>query len=223
MANVASKVKTQDVEKKSTKKTIVEEQTKRTVKTKTTTPSKAVKTTKDSNIDPSKTLIAKTKSARNKIVNVTEAELMPYAEKKSNQDVAFHDEYMHMFKSLQKNIRALEKDLKYSRSTRNIYALIGLYNEQREVIADIRAVSDYTENINRIMVSVIQPLFSSVTQSNLDIFYHIRKLVIETAKDDQTQYALKRLEDLMREQARYLQDRYEHTNTQLVKIVTDGK
>ena len=172
-----------------------------------------------------KELAVKATKARKQVLGVTEDEVADIIAKKvgNSQDKDHYDEYLHMFKKLQTAIRMFEKELRFSKSTRNVYALIALYSQQREVIADIRAISDYTENINRIMTTLIQPLFSNITQSNLDIFYHIRKLVIETSKDDQTQYALKRLEDLMREQGRYLQDKYESSNERLVQIVTEGR
>ena len=141
----------------------------------------------------------------------------------SSRNKEHYDEYLHMFKKVQTAIRMFEKELRFSKSTRNVYALIALYSQQREIIADIRAITDYTENVNRIMSSLIQPLFSNITQSNLDIFYHIRKLVIEVSKDDQTQYALKRLEDLMREQGRYLQDKYENASEKLTQIISEGR
>lgn len=192
------------------------------------TATKKTVTTKDvkeSKAPASKELVAKAKSVRTKVVNVEVEDLdRIIANKQSNsQDVEFYDEYRHMFLQLKKNIRVFEKELRFNKSTRNVYALISMYSQQREIMADVRAITDHTENISRIMTSLIQPLFSNITQSNLDIFYHIRKLVIETSKDDQTQYALKRLEDLMREQARYLQDKYETAGERLTDIITQGK
>lgn len=132
----------------------------------------------------------------------------------------YYEEYIHMFTKLKANIRKLERTQAMSPSTRNVYALIAMYSQQREIIADIRALSDYTENVNQIMSMIIQPLFSSITQSNLDMFYHIRKLVIDNCKDEQTQAVLKQLETLVRDQARFLQDKYETTSSRLVEVIT---
>ena len=172
-----------------------------------------------------KKLSTKVKEAKPQINDRDEAKLVKALRSKSesSQEKEQYEEYLHMFSKLKTSIRMFERELKFSKSTRNVYALIALYSQQREVIADIRSITDYTENVNRIMTSLIQPLFSNITQSNLDIFYHIRKLMIEVSKDDQTQYALKRLEDLMREQGKYLQDKYENASEKLVQIVSDGK
>lgn len=141
---------------------------------------------------------------------------------KSSQDKEHFDEYVHMFKSLKKSIRVFEKELSYSRSTKNVYALIAMYSSQREVIADIRALSDYTENINRIMNKIIRPLFSDITQSNMDVYYHLRKIIIESGKEETVQASLKLLEVLMREQGKMLQKKYEEVQDKLISIVSEG-
>lgn len=138
----------------------------------------------------------------------------------SGKEREYYEEYIHMFTKLKANIRKLERTQAMSPSTRNVYALIAMYSQQREIIADIRALSDYTENVNHIMSAVVQPLFASITQSNLDIFYHVRKMVIENCKDDATQGVLRNLEALIRDQAKFLQDKYDTTSQKIVEVIT---
>lgn len=169
--------------------------------------------------------LAKVIDIKKSVKGLKSSDVQQMLAQKENQsrDAEQMEEYLHMFTSMRKTIRVFEKELRFNKSTRNVYALMALYSQQRELIADIRSISDHTENVNRILTRIVQPAFSDITQSNLDIFHHIRKLVIEVAKDNTTQTALKRIEDLMREQAKYLQSKYEHASTRLTEIITAGR
>lgn len=160
-----------------------------------------------------KSTVSKNKSKLNKeeIINIVTS---------NGKEREYYEEYIHMFTKLKAGIRKLEKIQSMSPSTRNVYALIAMYSQQREIIADIRALSDFTENVNAILNNVVQPLFSSITQSNLDIFYHIRKMLIENCKDEQTQSSIRQLETLMRDQAKFLQEKYESTSENITKVIT---
>ncbi len=135
-------------------------------------------------------------------------------------DKEMQEEYLHIFDELKISIRIFERNLKLNPHSRNVYALMALYTQMREVIADIRSLTDYSEHANQVINDVIQPLFSAITQSNLDVFYHLRQIIIETSDDKKTQYALKKAEALMREQSRYLQERYLITQNEVVKSIS---
>jgi hypothetical protein len=180
-----------------------------------TNTKKPTKTKKelDAKVSNLKETVAKTKAKLNKeeIVGIVTG---------GGKEREYYEEYIHMFTKLKAGIRKLEKIQAMSPSTRNVYALIAMYSQQREIIADIRALSDFSENISAILDNVVQPLFSSITQSNLDIFYHIRKMIIENCKDELTQSSIKQLETLMRDQAKFLQEKYEHTSERITTVIS---
>jgi hypothetical protein len=140
----------------------------------------------------------------------------------SDDDKRYFDEYLHIFDQLHEIIRRMEGKVKIMQSSRDIYALMALYQQQREVIADIRSITDYTEHASRIIEDVLVPLFNTLTQKTLDINFQMRKLIIEVAPEESTQKALRVLEDLTREQGRVMQDSLSSMTTDIVKCMSKG-
>jgi hypothetical protein len=71
------------------------------------------------------------------------------AERKEQQltDNTWMTTYEVMFKKLRRIMRNVENKVLNSDSGSNdIYALMALYNQMREVIADIRSMMDFTQN-----------------------------------------------------------------------------
>lgn len=136
---------------------------------------------------------------------LAQIETMPAA---SSQEKEQLDEYLHMFRKLAKLIRKAEKQCMKSGQSRDYYALCTLMSQQREVIADIRSVSDMSGQVAALENNVLQPLIRSIGQNTLDVFYQIRKLLVHSCKPEETQFALAKLNEITQEQGKYLQSQY---------------
>ncbi len=146
---------------------------------------------------------------REEIPESIEVEVMDAMSTASSQEKQHLEEYLHMFKRLRKLIRKAEKTcLTEGSNSREYYALCALYSQQREIIADIRSVSDMSGQVASMDANVIRPLISSTGQNVLDSMFQIRKIIIECSAKDKTQDALHKLELITNEQGKFLQGQY---------------
>lgn len=129
-------------------------------------------------------------------------------------------EYLLMFSKLQRIARKMEKQCLEKPNPRDLYALSTLYSQQREVIADIRAVTDLSGQVEMLIDGVLQPMVKSVGQNLLDSYYQMRKLISEIAKPEEKKFALGKLDELVKDQGMFLQQSYassvEHISTILL-------
>lgn len=165
---------------------------------------------------------AKTKIRRLRQGIPTEEELIAELPQVASQEQEHLDEYLHMFRKLKRLIRKAEKDCLESNNPRGYYAVCTLYSAQREVIADIRSVSDMSTQVKHLEEHVLQPMIRSLGQNLLDSFYQVRKLLIETTRPAETQFALSKYEELTKEQGKYLQSVYAEANDKITKFMLGG-
>ncbi len=124
----------------------------------------------------------------------------------STQEKQHLDEYLHMFRKLKLLIRKAERTcLKDGANSREFYALCALYSQQREIIADIRSVTDLSGTVAAMDTNVIRPLVSAMGQNVLDSMFQIRKIILECGKEELIQAALFKLEGVTKEQGVFLQ------------------
>lgn len=191
---------------------------------------KALKKKDDSASDDGKKKLSKKKprtveSAKNKIavlqqqLPANEQELLEMVPAASSQEKQQIDEYLHMFRRLSKLIRKAEKQCMKSGQSRDYYALCTLMSQQREVIADIRSVTDMSGQVDQLDTNVLQPMSRSIGQNMLDVFYMLRKLIIETSKPEETQFALSKLNEITTEQGKFLQMQYQDAVGKVGKIM----
>lgn len=126
----------------------------------------------------------------------------------SNSDREFVNEYELLYKRLKVLVRKSYSTANRSGQSRDYYALCTLISQQREVIADIRAVSDLSGQVQLIIDNALQPMVSAIGQAMIDSFYQQRKLITETSKDKETQFALRRLEEITSALSTSLQAHY---------------
>ena len=177
----------------------------------------------ESDASGSKIGAAKRKAARLKSGIPTEAELLAELPAVTTTQEQEHlDEYLHMFRKLRRLIRKAEKDCMESNNPRGYYAVCTLYSAQREVIADIRAVSDSSGQVKYLDDHVLQPLTRTIGQNLLDVYYQVRKLIIETSNPKDTQFAIAKHEELIKEQGRFLQSSYQEYLSKTSKYLLGG-
>lgn len=166
--------------------------------------------------DPAKTA-SKAMALKSKIDTQISSMDMPVP---SAQERECLDEYIHMFQTLQEMIRIGEDRYMTSQSTREVYALMTMYSQLREVIADIRSLTDMSTHADSIVKDIIQPTISSIAQSMVDAFYHVRILVREISKDSEVQYGVKKIDDIMRDQGLMLQNQYQVLSERIHEMMT---
>lgn len=86
------------------------------------------------------------------------------------------EEYFIMFRKLQKIARRFEEKSILG-SSKDVYALMKVYDQMREIIADLKALKDVSELADRMQGDILQP-FARVTIQELS---GLRSNVIKTA------------------------------------------
>lgn len=130
------------------------------------------------------------------------------------------EEYVWMFNKIGRLIRRTEKRALKSGQSRDIYALSTLISQQREIIADIRTLSDMSGQIEMIKTSVLQPMSSSLAQNIVDSYYQLRRLLVEVTKPNETQFAIGKLEAIAKEMSKFLQVQYHESSARVDQIMS---
>lgn len=94
-------------------------------------------------------------------------ERMPSVFEQENEQLS---QYRHMFTKLKKMIRIAEKKYMDSHQSRDMYAVLKAYDQMREMIADLRALADYTQHVDTLKVDVVDPFTQSVAAALIE--YH---------------------------------------------------
>lgn len=132
------------------------------------------------------------------------------------------EEYVWLFNRTGRLIRRMETKALQSGDSRDIYALSTLISQQREIIADIRTLTDLSAQTSMIKNAVLQPMSSSLAQNLLDTYYQLRRLLSEVTNPKDTQFALTKLDDIVKEQSRFLQIQY-NASTEKVERIMAGE
>lgn len=114
-------------------------------------------------------------------------------------EASFKAEYARMLRYNSRLIRRMNEQLEGSLSSRDIYALSTLMSQQREVINDLRAIADLSQQVSMLYDQSVNPFMSDLTQLVTDVYYQLRKLLMETTKPRDTQFALSQLDDLIKQ------------------------
>lgn len=119
------------------------------------------------------------RAARNKVdEGKIEEELQAALSKSASPTESdYLNEYLAMFRKLRRIRRELEAQLLAEKTPRLVYALSTIYSQQREVIADIRTITDLGEQVAILETSVFNPARSRLTQSMSDAYYALSQLV----------------------------------------------
>ena len=167
--------------------------------------------------------ISKEKKAlvRKKEIQVLEQEILKNPPVVSiKEDTEYLEEYMEMFRKLRKMRKMSEQKYMLSRSSRDVYALIAIYSQQREVIADIRSSTDLSRHAHAITDSILEPLLNSLAQELLNSFYAIKQILVSQLDEDADD-AIKLLESIIKNQASFIQKEYEKAKQKTLDIFNE--
>jgi hypothetical protein len=135
-------------------------------------------------------------------------------------DKAHNHQYAGMFKKLRKMIKNQE-DICLGGEAKNgdYYVLNMLYNQMRELINDIRTIVDASGQANELVENILHPLSLETTQLFTDMYYQLKALLKDVVKEKQTEYAIGKLDVLMKEIARGLQTHSNDARSKIYRIM----
>jgi len=137
----------------------------------------------------------------------------------STDEQEYTSEYMFVYRKLKRLVRKAEKQAMLSGKSQDYYAVCTLISQQREVIADLRAVSDLSGQVQMLLEAAVQPMVSSIGQVLVDSFYQQRRLLMETSREKETQFALKKLNEITGEVSKALQIYYEQAAQKVYEVL----
>ena len=149
-----------------------------------------------------------------------EAELLPAT---VNSESVFLEEYSHIFESLQELTRIAEAKYAKSEQSRDIYALMSMYSQMRECIADMRAIKDLNAMSDSLIRAILDPLLRSVGQVILENYFKMEKEIKATVKNKATQEAvIDLLKSTTQESAAKVQDHFAVSKEQVFTYFSEN-
>jgi hypothetical protein len=135
----------------------------------------------------------------------------------------FLSEYENMLRSNALLIRRFNEQLKGNLTSRDVYALSTLMSQQREVIADLRSVTDMSAQVGMVQDRCVTPFVSDITQTVTDVYYQLRKLLMETTQEKETQFALSQLDALIKQFGLGLQQSHMRMRSNIEEVLLGPK
>lgn len=117
-------------------------------------------------------------------------------------------EYFEMFNSLRDITRIKEEHCRRNADSRDIYALMQLYNQMREVIADIRTIRDVSGIVVALRDDVIDPLIQSAANEVVTFNQTLKQFVLKHFQGDDALTLNAKIDELCGNSGQALQDAY---------------
>lgn len=164
---------------------------------------------------------AKAEARKQKAEMVANESFLEDLEKKitASDEQEYINEYLFVYRKLKRLVRKAEKNAMLSGKSADYYAFCTLVSQQREVIADIRAVCDLSGQVQMLVESSLQPMVSNIGQVLVNSFYQQRRLIVETTKPTETQFAIKKLDEITNDVTKALQLYYEQAAARIHELL----
>ena len=146
-----------------------------------------------------------------------EAEVLP-----ASSESAFYDEYSHIFESLQELTRIAEDKYRTSEQSRDIYALMSMYSQMRECIADMRSIQDLNVQSDALISAILEPFLKSVGQTMVEQFFKMEKIIKANLKGDAAEDMLEELRSITQDSASKVQEHYATSKGMVYKHFTEN-
>lgn len=151
-----------------------------------------------------------------------ETEMKEIAEVADNySDNTWLDTYKLMFRKLRKIMRKVEKRIIGSEKATDIYALMALYNQMREVIADMRSMIDLSQNTERITEQVLYPFTRDISNSYVDSIYRLMKVLRLHVDGEKYAEIKSEFDRVMREHGKYIQSSFDKSCQRLSALLEE--
>lgn len=144
---------------------------------------------------------------------------------KENPQIREHDqfqEYVDIFNSLQKIARIKEEQCENNKAqSKDVYALMQIYNQMRDVIADIRALKDITQVADQINVDVLEPFASTTASILMEMYQSMEQLARKTLPNDQVMPFINQLKAYAQGAGASLQEAYVNSNNKTIEVLSE--
>lgn len=142
--------------------------------------------------------------------------------KLSDEDAEQLNQYRHMFDKLISIARLLESNIESNKTSRDVYPLMQVYNQMREVIADMRALRDIGSMCDNINDEVLHPMVQSVAQDMGGTYQEIRALLTKMLTPQEAELIMQDVNKSFSSLASKLQITYEHTLDKTQRVLGGG-
>lgn len=137
----------------------------------------------------------------------------------AGSEASYLTEYERMLQYNSKLIQRFNEQLRENLTSRDVYALSTLMSQQREVIADLRTLTDMSQQVGLIFDQSVTPFVSDQAQLITDVYYQLRRLLTETTETKHTQFALGKLDELTKQLGLGLQQNHQKLRTSIEGIL----
>jgi hypothetical protein len=143
----------------------------------------------------------------------------------STDEQRFLEDYSDMLTMTANIIRKLDEAISADKrpGSRDLYALSAIMSQHREIISDIRTMTDMSSQVEQLIVAALQPMTTQLGQNLIDAFYQIKALIVDVAKPAETQSAIKKLDRIFTDQGRFIQDQHTRTVEKVQEILLGPK
>ncbi len=146
---------------------------------------------------------------------MTVMEEIPDVIKQENEQI---QEYMVMFRQCQTMARECEKQYLDKHQSKDIYALMKLYDQMREIIADLRALRDVGQLGEILNEEVLSPFAESAGTILINMFHNINSWNKKNLPVDLIANAQSALQAIVRNSAKDVEQAYQAGLSKTVQI-----
>lgn len=130
-------------------------------------------------------------------------------------------EVKRIFETLVGMASRLEEQMEERIYNRDVYALNTIYSQIREVIADLRASRDISQQVDEIVRVVLSPYHRTVGQSIINIMQQMSHSISEHVKDpDRREELIRKLKHSCHDAASELQKEYLESNNKITQVLS---
>lgn len=150
------------------------------------------------------------------------AEFIPATKLSSESE--FLDTYQHIFTTLGNIIRNLEQQMSKENAnvnSKDVYALMTMYSQMRETIADMRSIKDMSEQAEIVAREVFDPAMKASGDSLVNVFYKFSAIVRAEVKDGvAVEKVTERFKKEIAAQAKNLQDGLMSSRGKILEVLS---
>lgn len=143
-----------------------------------------------------------------------------------SSEAEFLQEYYHIYGTLGSIIRNLEQKMTQPNSdvnSKDVYALMTMYSQMRETIADLRSIKDMNEQAEDLAQHVFDPAAKSAGEALVNLYFKVSSSVRQKVDDPSVvEEIVETLKLDVGEQASKLQDQFDVARGRIVDILNGG-
>lgn len=161
-------------------------------------------------------------NSKGEAVDLYSAEIEQIQEERpAVKENAQFQEYVTMFNKLKRIARIKEEQCLDGASSKDIYALMQIYNQMRDIIADLRALKDITMAAADIEEEVIGPFAQQAAAALMKFFQSTKNQAQKDLSDDKLVSFLNQLKKYAKESGLDLQDALDNANESVFRVLSE--